>query len=73
MLISNFCTIALLTHHIQNDRMMNHPINRCQGGHRIFENALPFGKDRIASRKNLTLREENASWEILLSRRFQTR
>ena len=28
---------------------------------------------RIASRKNLTLAEEDASWEILLSRRFRTR
>ena len=49
MLVSNFCTVALLTHHIQNDRMMHHPINRRKRGHGIFKNLLPFREDEIGS------------------------
>jgi hypothetical protein len=49
MLAGDFCAITFFTHHIQNDRMVNHAIilANIYRGHRIFENALPFGKDQI--------------------------
>jgi hypothetical protein len=31
------CTIALDGHHIQNDAVVDHPVDGCHGGHRILE------------------------------------
>ena len=49
MLAGNFNAVALHAHHIQNNRMMNHPINRRKRGHGIFKNLLPFREDEIGS------------------------
>jgi len=49
MLAGNFSAVTLHTHHIQNDRMMNHAINRRKCGHGIFKNLLPFREDEIGS------------------------
>src|SRR6266480_6184936 len=38
-------TIAFDLHHVQNDRVMDNAIDRCHGGHRIFEDVVPLTKD----------------------------
>ena len=41
------CAIAVDGHHIQNDTVVDHAVDGCQGGHRIFENAFPFAEHEI--------------------------
>src|SRR6266567_4336664 len=39
------CAIAVDGHHIQDHAVVDHPVDGRHGGHRIFENALPFTED----------------------------
>ena len=39
------CAIAVDGHHIQDHAVVDHAVDGRHGGHRIFENALPFTED----------------------------
>ena len=42
-------TIAVDSHHIQNDTVVDHAVDGSHGGHRIFENALPIAEHKIGA------------------------
>ncbi len=42
-----FGSIALDLHHIQDHRMVDHTVNRSEGGHRVLEDSVPLAKDQI--------------------------
>src|SRR5436189_4227008 len=37
LMVSLVCTVAVHGHHIQNDTVVDHPVNSRHGGHRILE------------------------------------
>ena len=42
-------TIAVDSHHIQNDAVVDHAVDSSHGGHRIFENTLPIAEHEIGA------------------------
>ncbi len=46
-MVGGLSAIAFHMHHIQNHRVMDHAIDGRHGGHRIFEDALPFTENQI--------------------------
>src|SRR2546426_9902391 len=49
LMVRLMCTIAVDGHHIQNDAVVDHPVDGRHGGHRIFEYAFPFAEHEIGS------------------------
>jgi hypothetical protein len=47
LMVRLMCTIAVDGHHIQNDAVVDHPVDGRHGGHRIFEYAFPFAEHEI--------------------------
>jgi hypothetical protein len=51
---------------LQNDAVVDQAIDRCGGGHRIFEDAVPFGKWQVAGEQNtasfIALRQQSEQY-----------
>lgn len=41
------CAVAVHSHHIQNDAVVDHAVDGSHGSHRIFENSFPFTEHEI--------------------------
>jgi hypothetical protein len=47
--------VALQAHHVQDDGVMDHPIQRRHRRHGMFEDPFPFGEDEVGGNSNRSI------------------
>src|SRR5579871_35172 len=55
LVLSGSCAVALQPHHVQDDGVMDDPVEGRHRRHRMFENPLPFGEDEVRRNSNRSI------------------